>query len=150
MIKFAKYLITILILSIVLSGCGNPIHEYKINKAYSQLKMGMTKSELDNLFGKSNALKDRTVLRSPEVTEEIKRLSLQNNYSYKDLYPKDIFDNIPLDGSVKVFSYLINKKSIWPNGWSTYYAAVFYDTKKHKVIGWAKISEWGDISIDNF
>ena len=64
---------------------------------------------------------------------------LANHRNYDDLYPKNIFENIPFDGSIKVFSYFFKKTPKIPEGWVIHRIAIFYDEANNKVIGWAKI-----------
>ncbi len=149
--KTIRYIAIMLIMGFFTSGCGF-IYEKKIDAAYSKLKIGMTKSEIDNAFKDVKFLKEQAITRYPNATDGIMKSSLFKDHVYDDLYPKDIFESVTFDGNVKVFSYLIKKRLNWPNGWIVYYVTIFYDSKSNKVIGWAKIGTYGEANTwrDNF
>ena len=140
--KFIKCL-TILLAVIFMSGCGNPVYMKNIENAYSELKVGMTKSEVDNLFGRFKFLKEQTVTMYSNSDEEDMRHTLLNYIRYKNLSSKGIFSKVTFDGNTKVFSYLIKQELNWPNGWLVDYVAIFYNNKDDKVFGWAKIVAYG-------
>lgn len=134
-----------LIIAFFISGCVF-MYEKNVNDVYSRLKLGMTKSELDGLFKTVKFLKEQAIIKYPNISDSSMRTSLLKDHYYDDLYPKTLFENISLDGNVKVFSYLIKKELNWPNGWIVSYVAIFYDKKSGKVIGWGKISTYGKAS----
>ena len=55
---------------LLISGCGNPVYERNIETAYSKLKVGMTKAELDNLFGRFKFLKEQAIDIYPNSNEK--------------------------------------------------------------------------------
>ena len=119
------------------SGC----YEEKVKVATSKLKIGMTKIELDHLFKDLKFLKEQTVSVYPKLTESQTRAILWNDRHYDYLNPQDLItDQMVFNGDVKVYSYLVHKESSWPNGWNTHYVVIFYNYKKDKIIGWAKMS----------
>lgn len=133
-------LICLISLSLLISGCTNPVYTYQIDVAYSRLQLGMTIKEVDSIFKKATFLKEQAVILYPNGSEGTTRRSLKTNNIYKDIYPSNLVEIMPLDGSIKVNSYLEKKVLNWPNGTFIHYIAVFYDTKTGKIVGWAKLS----------
>ena len=140
-----KRFLALILISILLSGCTNPIYINNIEKKYSMLKVGMSRQEFQNLFANFRFIKEQTVDTYPNSTVEDMRLSLKNYKTWQDVYPQNLINELKFDGSIRVYSYLIKKRLVWPNGWIVYYVAVFFDENSDKVIGWAKMSKWGDL-----
>ncbi len=149
--KIIKYFAVVLMIMFFASGCGIG-YQNMTDAAYSNLKIRMTKGELDNLFRNVKFLKEQTISKYPNISDSSMRDSLLKDSYYGDLYPKNVFENINLDGNIKVLSYLIRKQLNWPNGWLVDYIVVFYDKKSDKVIGWGKIKSYDESSTweDNF
>lgn len=142
--KAIKYITLVLMVTLSVTGCRNLTYEKNIKKAYANLKIGMTKNELDDLFEKFEFLKEQTILLYQNSREDDMRDSFKHDKTYNDLYPKDLLDKVTFEGNIIVYTYLIRKKSIWPNGLIIEYVAIFYDKKDGKVIGRAEMSKWGE------
>jgi hypothetical protein len=127
--------LTFLLLLFSVSAC----HGQKA-ASVDHLRIGMTKVELDEAFKDVVFLKSQVVSPYPDSNEKEMRAALRHDHHYESLTPPDIVDRLAIDGTVKVYSFLIRRKASWPNGWRTDYLAVFHDGKDDKVIGWAKMS----------
>ena len=101
------------------------------------MKIGAPKTEINHLFKKFTFIKEQTVLTYGTATERETRSSIWRNNTYEDIQPekKILIPSLTFDGNTKVFTYLINKESAWPNGHHFYYVAIFYDKLNDKVIG---------------
>ena len=131
--KILKFLIALFAL-VNLIGC----YEGHIKKAYQELKIGGAKVEIDRLFNKFKLLKEQTVLLyHPDSTEKEMKSSFWRDNTYEDIQPskKEVITALTFDGNTKVYSYLIDTESNWPNNEIIYYVAIFYDQKNDKVIG---------------
>ena len=53
---------------------------------------------------------------------------------------KILIPSLTFDGNTKVFTYLVDVESNWPNNKIIYYVAIFYDKLNDKVIGKAIMS----------
>ena len=133
-----KFLLPLIAL-ISLTAC----YEGKIKKAYEELKIGSNKIEMDRLFKDFKFIKEQTVLLyHNETNENEMRGSFWSNKSYEDIQPqkKILIPSLTFDGNTKVFTYLVDVESNWPNNKIIYYVAIFYDKLNDKVIGKAIMS----------
>ena len=112
-------------------------YEGKIKKAYEELKIGASKTEIDRLFKEFKFIKEQTILVYGSIGENETRGSIWSDKHYEDVQPgiEILVPSLTFDGNTKVFTYLINKESAWPNGHHFYYVAIFYDKLNDKVIG---------------
>lgn len=128
-----------------LSGC----YEKKVLDAYKKLEVGMSKKQIDVLFGELKFIKEQKVLRHADLSDDHMRGSLVQNHSYGDRQPENLFDHVTFDGSTKVYSYLIKSEYRFPFTYM-YYVAIFYNEKEDKVVGKVQMSTdaeprvWGD------
>lgn len=143
-IKTIRHIAIIITVAFFVSGCGF-IYEKNVNNAYSKLKIGMTKVELDKAFKNVKFLKEQTVVKYPGSSGEDMRHVFEKYNHFEDIYPKDIFRKISYDGSVKVISYFVKKDIAWPNGWTIHYISIFHDIQNNKVIGWSKLQNNSNI-----
>lgn len=137
--KLKALMVLLLVISFV-SGCSNPVYINNIDKAYSKLKVGMTTSELNDVFGGFKLIKEQIVTTYPNSSVKDMRISFKNDKSFEEVYPENILSTVSLDGNVKVYSYFVKNTPEWPNGWRTSYILVFVDNRSGKVIGWARDS----------
>lgn len=135
-----KYILMAMLL-VFSSGC----YEDKVKEATSNLKIGMTKVELDHLFKDLKFLKEQTVSMYPNADEKMMRATLWNNQHYESLHPDNLIDKLTFDGNVKVYSYLIREKKIYANPPLIDHVSVFYNQNEDKVIGWGHLRTSGDI-----
>lgn len=118
-------------------GC----HRMDVVEVASKLSVGMSKAELDSVMKSEKFLKEQTVQVWPGSNELQTRAAIRNNSSYKSIFPEDLIDErIPLDGSIKAYSYLIKEEQPFANPISVEALFVFVDEKTDRVIGWADIA----------
>ena len=132
-----KILIYILII-LGLTGC----YESRIKKAYEELQIGSSKIEIDRLFKEFKFIKEQTVSTHWTETENETRSFIWSNNTWEDVQPDKelVIRSLTFDGNTKVFTYLVDVESNWPNNKIIYYVAIFYDKLNDKVIGKAIMS----------
>ncbi|MBL0058271.1 MAG: hypothetical protein IPP35_03995 [Elusimicrobia bacterium] len=122
--------------ALVTVGC----QRMDVAKVTSKLRIGMSKAELDHVMRGEKFLKEQIVQLWPGQSEPETRATIHNDNLYESIYPKDLIDErLPIDGSVKVYSYLIEEDRAFANPISVEALFVFVDQKKDQVIGWADI-----------
>jgi hypothetical protein len=124
-------------------GCDE--YDPKAKAVAEQLKVGMSKSELDQLCKDLKFLKEQTVLVYPNSNESKTRAVMWNDQHWESIYPKDLIDQLTFDGNTKVYSYLIKREKVYANPVSIDYLAVFYNQNADKVIGWGHLRTSGDV-----
>jgi len=134
-------LIFTLIILVILSGC----YEERVQEAVSNLKLGMSRDELNLVVKDLKFLMEQTVLMYPNHDENEMRASIHNNKHYNFRNPADLIDRLTFDGDTKVYSYLIRREKVYANPTYVHYVAIFYNHKEDKVIGWAQIEVSGDV-----
>lgn len=122
-----------------ITGC----HRMDVGSVTSKLRLGMSKAELDSAFKDMTFLREQRVAVYPNRTVEEMRGKIGPDNPMEWWYPKTLAGQFRFDGNEKVYSYLIQKKYVFANGWFFDYLAVFYDPKTDKVIGWGFFHELG-------
>lgn len=133
-----KNLLIYLLTIFTLTGC----YENQIKKAYEELKIGAPKTEIDRLFKKFKFIKEQTVSTHWTETENDARGSIWSDNTWEDVQPgiEILVPALTFDGNTKVYNYLVDTESQWPNNKVIYYVAIFYDKLNDKVIGKAIMS----------
>ncbi len=130
----AKILACLVILA--MTGC----HKMNVREVTSRLKIGMSKTELDNVMKGEKFLMEQIVKVYPGRTEQETRAAAWNYRSYESVDPKNLITEIlTFDGSVKAYSYLIKEERRFANPIDVEALFVFYDQKKGQVVGWADV-----------
>jgi len=118
-------------------GC----HRMNVAEVTSNLRIGMSKMELDVVTQDEKFLKEQVVMVRPRSTEEDTRAAVWSNKTYELVYPKDLIqDQLPFDGSVKAYSYLIKEERSFANPVYVDALVVFFNEKKGEVVGWAVVN----------
>ncbi|MBL0350737.1 MAG: hypothetical protein IPP68_10260 [Elusimicrobia bacterium] len=100
----------------------------------------MNKAEMDNVFHGEKFIKEQIVKPWPGCTAEETRAYLRSLMRTNSVEPKSLIETqLPIDGSVKAYSYLIKEERRFANPIYVEALFVFVDTKKDVVIGWADI-----------
>jgi hypothetical protein len=106
----------------------------------AQLRIGMSKAELDQVMKAERFIREQVVKVRPGSNEIHTRAAIRNNKIYKYVSPEDLVEaRLPFDGSVTAYSYLIKEEHRFANTINVEALFVFVDTKKDAVIGWADI-----------
>jgi hypothetical protein len=117
-------------------GC----HRMNVNSVKAQLRIGMSKAELDRVMKGERFIRGQVVKVHPGSNEIHTRASVRNNMIYKYVSPEGLIETrLPFDGSVTAYSYLIREEHRFANTINVEALFVFVDTKKDGVIGWADI-----------
>lgn len=133
--SFSKRFLICLV-SMVMVGC----HKMNVDDVTSKLRVGMSKVELDSVMKSERFLKEQIVQARPGSTGEEERALVWNHRIYESIHPKNLItEQIPFDGSVKAYSYLIKEERRFANPIDVEALFVFVDQKNGEVIGWADI-----------
>ena len=136
-------IIGIILLVVVLGFfTKHKVYQHKVDVAYSQLRIGMGKSEFLQCFKGINAYKMQRVQLYPGRSEEEMKSYLGGRL-YDEVNPKDFFRNISFNGKCETYIYLIKKEYNFPNGWFLKYIFVIVDNDKSIVLGWGKDGRMG-------
>lgn len=118
-------------------GC----HRMNVDSVTAQLRVGMSKGELDQVTKGERFLKEQKLVLNPGRTEGEMRASVWDNHTYKSFYPESLIkQQLTFDGSMKAYSYLIKENRPFANPIDVEALFVFVDTKKDAVVGWAVIA----------
>ncbi len=130
-------MIAAFLVALALTGC----HRMNLADVTSKLRIGMSKAELDTVMKDEKFLKEQTVKARPGSTQEETRAFVWSIRTYELVHPKNlIMEQMPFDGSVKAFSYLVKEERRFANPIDVEALFVFVDQKKDQVIGWADIN----------
>ncbi|MBL0059330.1 MAG: hypothetical protein IPP35_09525 [Elusimicrobia bacterium] len=133
--KFYKG-VQIILAALTVVGC----HKMNVTEVTSKLRVGMSKAELDTVMKGEKFLKEQTVKTRPGNTVEETRGYLWALNTYEVIYPRNLItEQIPFDGSVKAYSYLVKEERRFANPIDVEALFIFVDQKKGEVIGWADI-----------
>lgn len=126
----------------------------KALKVYGEIKNGSNKEVFMDACSELKFLRKQELGLYPNHSEEEMRYHYKVDRPALELSPANYFNYASFGGQVEVYNYLIKKKSIWPNGWTLEYMAIFYNKETNKVEakgkyktvigqpkGWEK--EWG-------
>jgi hypothetical protein len=120
----------------VVLGC----HRMNVDSVKAQLRIGMSKAELDQVMKAERFIREQVVKVRPGSNEIHTRAAIRNNKIYKYVSPEDLIEvRLPFDESVTAYSYLIKEEHRFANTINVEALFVFVDTKKDAVIGWADI-----------
>jgi hypothetical protein len=121
---------------LALAGC----HKMNVSEVTSRLKVGMSKAQLDTVMKEERFLKEQVVKTYPNRTDQETRAATWNFRTYKIIHPENLItEQMPFDGSVKAYSYLIKEDRRFANPIDVEALFVFVDQQKEEVIGWADI-----------
>lgn len=125
-------------------GC----HRMNVAEVTSNLRIGMSKAELDGVMKHEKFLKEQIVKAYPGRTEKETRAATWNFRTYKLVYPKNLISELlPFDGSVKAYSYLVKEERRFANPIDVEALFIFIDQKSGDVIGWADISTLVEVRL---
>lgn len=115
-------------------------HRMDVGAVTTQLRIGMSKADLDGVMNGEKFLKEQIVQAWPGQSEEETRAFLWSVRRSKFIKPEDLLKKqMPFNGSVKAYSYLIKEERRFANPIYVEALFVFVDNKTEKVIGWADI-----------
>jgi hypothetical protein len=133
--KYFRLLVVTGLLGMV--GC----HRMNVGAVTAQLRIGMSKAQIDQVMKGEKFLKEQTLALNPGRTEGEMRASVWDNHTYKSYYPDNLINQkLTFDGSMKAYSYLIKEERPFANPIYVEALFIFVDSKKDEVVGWADIA----------
>ena len=144
--KVSGFLIVAAFLGAV--GC----HRMDVGSVTANLHIGMSKVELDQVMKGEKFLKEQVAKNWPGKSEAETRAAIISNSIIKLISPEDLIRvRLPLNGSVKAYSYLIEEKHRFANPINVEALFVFVDSKEGKVIGWVDMDGLVEVRLwDDF
>lgn len=136
--------IALITATIGMIGC----HRMEVGSVTAKLRLGMNKAELDQVMKGEKFLKEHVVKARPGSSEAEERAVVLNHRKYLSVNPPNLIrEQMPFDGSVKAYSYLIKERRPFANPIYVEALFVFVDAKKDEVIGWADIGNLAEVHL---
>ncbi|MBL0350918.1 MAG: hypothetical protein IPP68_11185 [Elusimicrobia bacterium] len=86
-------------------------HCMNVGAVTAQLRIGMSKAELDQVMKAERFIREQVVKVRPGSNEIHTRAAIRNNKIYKYVSPEDLIEvRLPFDESVTAYSYLIKEE----------------------------------------
>jgi hypothetical protein len=127
-----------------LFGC----HRMDVGAVMSKLRLGMNKTELDEVMKGEKFLKEQVVKARPGSSEAEERAVVVNHRKYLTVNPPNLIrEQMPFNGSVRAYSYLVKERRPFANPIYIEALFVFVDANKGEVIGWADIGNLAEVRL---
>ena len=118
------------------SKINNFMHDRRSERAFVQVKIGMSSTNVVNLF-KGCKIHKETLRKHKDRSEEAAKNGFMSLLGeVQNTTPEDLFDRIKFDGTVDVIWIPYNVRTEWFVGYFADIILIFYDKKENKIIGW--------------